>query len=125
MKSLRFIIPALLLLPACELATPNSFQSDNVTFAAGGNGNQQAQILQKYCATCHAPGTPDPDEKFVGWTDQQFIDNGLVVAGDPNNSELYQFMIGVGDTMPPPGNPTPSDAQIQFIADWISGMTNQ
>ncbi len=86
--------------------------------------------MQQYCASCHATGTDDDDEKFMGWSDQQFIDHGLVVAGNPSQSALYQYLNGIGNQMPPNTsddedgmpNPMPSPADIQVIGDWITNM---
>lgn len=96
---------------------------DNVSFAL-----DIQPILTENCATCHNPTEVDPDfrEGFAYESIEELIDEGDIVPGDAEGSELVEMLEGVsadGNTMPPTG--PMSTLNIALIKKWIDeGVKN-
>jgi WD40 repeat protein len=82
-----------------------------------------SSVLRTYCLGCHNDG--DAESEFVVGSYEDLLrstmDSGkLVVAGDPDQSLLYQLMTGrVEPSMPPSDQPQPSEEEIDWIRKWI------
>ena len=76
------------------------------------------EILIRNCHSCHGKdGSNQGGFNFVLNRDK-LIDNGLVLPGDADNSDLYYRM--AENEMPPPGQtPRPSAAEIEIVKTWI------
>lgn len=77
---------------------------------------QVKTILIVNCNSCHLYGS---------YAEQEFIDDGLVLAGDPDNSPLYMSLRGSQaptgrKDMPVSG--VLSQAEQQTIRDWILNL---
>lgn len=75
--------------------------------------------LNSYCLQCHAA--------WRTYTEQNFIDSGLVVRGDPANSKLYyrntNATSGPGPkNMPTSGYPPISATDLTTMANWITAL---
>jgi len=80
--------------------------------------SQALNIMDKNCKSCH--GTTNlSGTTFDYATDlNKIAASNLVVAGQPNNSLIYQR---IAEGSMPPGLPLPSDQQ-RIIADWITSL---
>lgn len=101
-----------MLLGAC-LQTENSSSGDgpapegNLEFLAAN------EVLLNNCTGCHIYHTQ---------TQQELIDDGLVIPGDINNSRLYYRIVG---SLGPNGTknmPISGAAELQILADWITNI---
>ena len=95
---------------------------DNISFAL-----DIQPILTSKCATCHNPTEVAPDfregEAYASF--EELIEEGDVVPGDAEGSELVEMLEGVsedGNDMPP-GEPL-SPTQIALIKKWIDEGAN-
>ena len=75
--------------------------------------------LNSYCIQCHAA--------WRTYSEQNFIDAGLVVPGDPASSKLYyrnaNATSGAGPkNMPTSGYPPIPSSDLDVIANWISAL---
>lgn len=131
---LLFIIAStFIIFQACE-RTQNILapgQDDIGPIPLGANfAGIQANILTPSCALtgCHVQGGVQPSleaglayNNLVGVTSINYAPRLLVAAGDPDNSVLYQKIIGggngVGGPMPPNG--LLAQAQMDTIRAWI------
>lgn len=107
-------------LTGCDLIqTANTFEGDAELYAiVDGSPAFIAvhDVVKTYCAQCHAA--------FAGYSEQDFIDNGYVVAGDPGNSKIYTKLRGSntgGDENMPPSS-TLATGDLQKFYDWIEGI---
>ncbi len=90
------------------LQTENSNSLDMYAGAEGARG-----ILTSRCASCH---------DYIQLSDQELIDQGLVVAGDPEASQIFFRLVGSSGTggpknMPQGGALTASE--VEQIRVWI------
>ncbi|MEQ8554457.1 MAG: c-type cytochrome domain-containing protein [Cyclobacteriaceae bacterium] len=90
---------------------------DNVSFAL-----DIQPILTSKCATCHNPTEEEPDfrEGFAYESMEDLIDEGDVIPGDAEESELVEMLEGNsedGNDMPPEEPLTPTE--IALIKKWI------
>jgi hypothetical protein len=82
-----------------------------------GLGNPQ-QVLERYCAGCHALGQPTPSRLTDVLSSDFLVANGFVIPDDPESSPIYQRMSA--RIMPPAGEPQPSDDEIEQVRSWIA-----
>ena len=120
------IITLLLLsvvLPSCgKIENSNSLDDIKYTnFTETGSPNYliAKAAINSACLQCHGI--------WKQYTEQTFIDTGLVVRGDPDASKLYyrnqQVSTGPGPkNMPPSGNPAISSADLAAMQQWISAL---
>lgn len=81
-------------------------------------------ILREHCYECHA-GTTEEGGLNLGIKARAFgggESDKAIVAGDSQNSLLYQLVSGVDESrpMPPEGNKRLTDKQISVLRDWIN-----
>jgi hypothetical protein len=74
-------------------------------------------IFENKCITCH----DGQHDRWYGQGEQFFIDEQLVVPGNPNGSKLIQELKNSGGDMPD-GEPMIPDAEYQVIRSWITTM---
>ena len=119
---------ALLMIGAsgCHLSTYNSFSEDASRYApeptidpndpASVRFGAVRAIIKSRCVSCHGD--------FPGYTQDQWIQYGYVVAGSPDTSLLYGKLRGSGapgdQDMPPDGPLLSTD--VQAFNDWITGL---
>ncbi len=82
---------------------------------AGARFCAARSIYQENCFSCH-PGWADLE------TDQQWVDKGLVVPGNTQDSLVINRLINSGSTMPLGGSALP-DAQYQMLLDWVEQLS--
>ena len=91
-----------------------------------GNGytqNNTAQnaylIFEKYCVGCHSEGGSFAESLIIDWS--LLLENGAVVPGSPEDSELYQRLLGPTErgAQMPFGQPPLSAESVATIRDWI------
>lgn len=138
----RYSAPlALLLLAAVAGACSNSSPSSPSPAPGGGGGGaptfQQvsSQILTPACTSCHTDDGRSPAgglnlkaaaawANLVNAASSEKAGAVRVIPGDADNSYLVQKLIGaagiVGLRMPRNGPPYLTDAQVQFVKDWIN-----
>lgn len=116
---MRALLILLFILTGC-VQTENSSSQDAGLY--GGDGSQTTlftearTILYVNCNTCHAYGS---------YAEQDFVTQGLVIAGDPDNSELYYRLRGSQGPNTPKDMPVTgqlSQAELNKIRDWILGL---
>ena len=82
-----------------------------------------ADLLAERCARCHGPDSETP-KATRHWADAKDLagtvrDEDLIVAGDPDSSDLY-LAISFEEMPPPDSEVAPlSDEEKALIADWI------
>jgi hypothetical protein len=106
------------LLGACDNDKfPEPEVKDNVSFAL-----DIQPILTAECASCHNPSEVEPDfrEGYAYESMEELIDEGDIIPGSAEESELVEMLEGVsedGNTMPPEGPMSPT--KIALIKKWI------
>ncbi len=96
---------------------PEPEVKDNVSFEL-----DIQPILTAECASCHNPSEVKPDfrEGYAYESMEGLIDEGDIIPGDPEGSELVEMLEGEspdGNTMPPAGPMSPQ--KIALIKKWI------
>lgn len=117
-----FLIILLGFFIGCQDYNSNTFDAERYgpTDLTGGTQFIAAYpVLQKNCMSCHT---------HANWSafkdEQQWINEGLVVAGDADDSDLVRRILNTGRTdsdMPVGGGPLPT-ADYQKIVDWVNGL---
>ena len=76
-------------------------------------------IFEKYCVGCHSKGGSFAESLIIDWS--LLLENGTVVPGQPEVSELYQRLLGPTERglQMPFGQPPLSDEAIATIRSWI------
>ena len=108
MLARSFFWIALALSSSSCLQTENSSSLDEFS---GGDGVRT--ILTTSCASCH---------NYNSLSNEQLIDQGLVVAGDPEASEIYYRLVGsVGGGSPKdmPQGGALTASEVEQIRVWI------
>ena len=72
-------------------------------------------MLEETCWECHTGTSPPAGVDLSSY--ETILDSGVVEPGRPESSPLYT-MVRDG-MMPPPGREPLSDAEVQWIGDWI------
>jgi cytochrome c553 len=111
------------LLTACQVQTDNSTAYDASlygppTIAPGSSQNftsAQALIVQN-CATCHEHSS------WSTYQEQDYINNGYVVAGNLSGSAIWTNLAANGGEMPQGGSLSAS--QVDVLQTWILGISN-
>lgn len=107
------------LLSAC-LQTMNSVSHDGTVFGpakappSGSKFSAAYAVFSSACKNCHG--------EFLNYSEQDWIDNGYVVAGEPEASALFRKLRGAipgGNGNMPKGGQL-ADAEIAAIRDWIA-----
>lgn len=118
---------------ACKHEIPTPLVSDDDDNGTGGGGNnsvpcdsdsvyfnmQILPILQSNCAMtgCHDAGTASDGVVLTSYA--SVMSSGIVSAGNPGNSDLYEAITETDpDKLMPPNGALPG-AQIQLIQTWI------
>lgn len=102
----------------------NSSSFDNVLYGDFTNTGSANYVTAKnaidsHCLQCHSA--------WKTYTEQSFIDAGLVVRGSPANSKLYYRNILATDVpgthnMPTSGYPPIPQSDITAMSQWISAL---
>lgn len=100
-----------------EAEKASNNQAETVDF------NQQIRpILNKHCTSCHGGVRQAGDVSFI--YRQQTLDSGIIVPGEPDESELISRVTSDDPElrMPPPADhPEPlTQAQVALLRDWIA-----
>ncbi len=117
---LLFIAAIILTLGACDddkITADDIVVKDNVSFDL-----DIQPILTTECATCHNPTEVEPDfrEDFAYESMEDVIDEGDIIPGDAEGSELVEmleFRSEDGNDMPPGDPLTPTE--IALFKKWI------
>jgi len=107
--------------------TLNSVSSDEGRFSASGSAEFMAvrEVMNARCVVCHAQhGT------YVTLSEQEWMDSGLVVAGDPEASVLYRRLklTGLPDlsaSQPasmPLGDASWTSVETEIFKEWINSL---
>ena len=95
-----------------------------LTFIVSPNLYPQQQIAQdayaifeRSCLICHGPDGAYKETLLM--EHDALIENGTVVPGNPDASELYNRLLGEGGALMPLGGPPLPDLQIDTIKNWI------
>ncbi len=109
-----FTILILVLLYSCkkDYYEPPTAKPENVSFSKA-----VIPILNSSCTSCHHTGGQNPDLSEQNAYSNLTTNNEFVVPGEPENSELYNRIMGQGSMMPPGG--MMSDNNINIIYAWI------
>jgi uncharacterized membrane protein len=106
---------------SCKVQTDNSVNGDATVFGVaapvGSNLFEQVNgIVQQNCATCH--------NAFPSYSQEQWIANGYVVAGDPTASLMFQKIRGAipGGSGDMPQGGQLSASEISTIQNWIESI---
>lgn len=104
-----------------RLNSLNSFSSDAEVYDNSISTQFVAarQLMASKCAVCHR------HSQFTSYSESEWVSVGLVVAGNPNASELFlrlknNGILGSEQDMPPNSSLSTSEAQI--IEDWIDSL---
>jgi uncharacterized membrane protein/mono/diheme cytochrome c family protein len=105
--------------------TPADAPAPGSTPAPGGDpvavARQVHAIFKAKCVECHGPDVAEPKGDFGFVLDLERVgkDEELVIAGNPEDSELY-FQVEVGD-MPPPNSKygSLSPDELAIVGAWI------
>ncbi len=111
------LIAFTLTLSAC-LQTENSSSLDDA-MASGGSPEFQAArtVLSQSCTGCHDYHTK---------TEAELVAAGLVVAADPEASEIYYRLVGSTGLQGPKDMPqggSLSSSDVEVISTWIENLT--
>ncbi|MDA1017115.1 MAG: hypothetical protein O3A00_21980, partial [Planctomycetota bacterium] len=82
---------------------------------------QSGAILRRACVRCHKGEGSESGYAFNVLKTQSLLDEGMLVAGEPGNSEIFSAMFR--GRMPPrnrPQLPRPSAADVETIRKWIT-----
>lgn len=113
----KVIFAGALVLTAC-MQTENSNTQDKSTYGGGADvGSRARQIMGVSCVPCHDYHTQ---------TDAQLIAAGRVLAGDPDNSDIYYRIIGSDSPRTPKDMPRGGSVNSEdrtVIKNWIQGIT--
>ncbi|MBU6375892.1 MAG: hypothetical protein KGQ59_07855 [Bdellovibrionales bacterium] len=129
MKRLMILIVSALALfgASCgKLNTMNSVSNDG----SSSSGSPQFQAFKAFvaskCANCH------DHARFAGYSEEEWVSVGLVVAGSPNASLFLKRMQNNGlspadqgtatANMPTQGGPS-SDAEVAIVRAWITSLS--
>ena len=76
-------------------------------------------IFEKSCVGCHSEGGAFAESLIINWS--LLLENGTVVPGKPEESELYRRLLGPTErgAQMPFGQPSLSDEAIATIRNWI------
>lgn len=114
-----------LLLIGCQDYNSNSNDKERfsrVNLTGSSDFTPAYYILQQRCTNCHSSGIHN---SWAGYTNEQdWIDEGLVVKGDPDGSRLIFRIINHGSTdsnMPLGLGPLPND-EYQQLVDWVTNI---
>lgn len=120
-----FILTVLLSVVACQDYNSNSNDRERfsrVRLTGGADFEPAYYIIQQRCTSCHSSGIHN---EWASYTNEQdWIDRGYVVAGDPDGSRLIFRIINHGSTdsnMPLGMDPLPND-EYQDLIDWVNGL---
>ncbi len=89
---------------------------------APGYSEQVAPLLKKDCAGCHNDDDREGDLSLESFASLQkgTPEGPALLAGDAANSKLIRVLTGAADvSMPPEGEPRPSDEEIALLKAWI------
>jgi serine/threonine-protein kinase len=106
--------------PDPNAPAPGSFDGDDPF--SSEEGRIVREILEVNCGNCHVGQGASGDFGYL-FDIQQLMDNGKVIPGSKEDSQLYTRM--VGGTMPPAAvrvKQTPTYGQIEVVGKWIDEL---
>jgi uncharacterized membrane protein len=100
--------------------TENSYAGDELIYGSLAQGRAEFVdfkfVLLDECSQCHS--------EFLGYSETQWQDLGLVVAGDSINSTLFRRIkgsnVGGDEDMPPSGSLDKDD--VDTVKEWIDTL---
>ena len=121
-----FSLAVLMSLVACQDYNSNSNDGDRfrqVTLTPpSANFEKAYYIIQERCTSCHTSGIHNSWASYTN--EQDWIDKGYVVEGDPDSSRLIFRIINHGSTdsdMPLGMGPLPSD-EYEDLKEWVENI---
>ena len=117
MSFCKFFVPTIFscILISCIGQGSSSSSLDEIIYSEGDDSleGQSLKILQANCISCH-----------TGWSSytssQDYIDNGLITAGDSTSSSIITSLKNEGGTMPQ--NSTLSSSDYYILKDWVDNL---
>lgn len=107
---------------SCQDYNSNTFDRDQyaeIELIGGAQFEASYKILQTRCMSCHEHAS------WSKYTNQQnWVDQGLVIPNDPDNSRLINRIInygGASSDMPIVGGPLPS-AEFDALKAWVQAL---
>ena len=125
MRKIQYIL--LLVFVGCKFQSFNSNSSDNLLGGLNCSNytsdllpycNAQNVIIKK-CSSCHSGYHSD----YASYSQQDYLDNSLIVAGDSAGSSLFLYLQNEGGTMPKDGSAL-SQKEYEYIRDWIDSLSS-
>ncbi len=122
---MKFFFLLLFILVGCQDYNSNSF--DRTKYSSGCTGEPgdpnfaaACELTKKYCINCHQ-GYHNSWAAFT--TNQDWINSGVIIKGDANNSEFIQYIFnyGPGGSMPKYGSSLPNDEYAKLV-EWIDNI---
>ncbi len=84
--------------------------------------SQVASLLQQYCSGCHSGAEPEGDFSTSSWSSLMAgtPDGPVLVAGNVEQSRLWQLLNGQAEPkMPPAEEPQPTAEELTLLRQWI------
>lgn len=106
-----FLIVLMFYLAGCVQAENSNSQDQFLN-----NDGTVSGIFSQNCANCHAYHTQ---------TEEQLIDLGLVLPGDPENSKIYYRLVGSAGSFGPKDMPVGgslSPSELEQVRLWIENL---
>ncbi|MCC9603421.1 hypothetical protein LOC67_22970 [Stieleria sp. JC731] len=97
---------------------PNADEAD-VERSPIANSTAALAILKKHCHRCHGQNQSDEGGFDYVLDRDQLVSSGLVTLRNENNSQLFQRIVSKDSPMPPQGESTLSETEVNTIRDWI------
>lgn len=123
---MKLIFAGLLVaLTGCQDFNSNSNDKDRfseVELTGSANFETAYYILQQRCTNCHSSGIHNSWASYTN--EQDWIDEGLVVANDPDASRAIFRIINHGSTdsnMPLGLGPLPND-EYEDLVEWVDNI---
>jgi hypothetical protein len=122
MKMMRFLLLTIVFLNTSCFENQNSNSNDDGGLVVNPGDSAEfiaaKTIFASECNGCHA---------YASKTEAQFLAEGLVVPGDPENSQIYNSLQGssgpLGNKDMPDGRPALDSGELQIIFDWVTSVT--
>ncbi len=117
----RHVAKVALLSLSSVMAAPSESTAADESIAFG---RDVQPILARRCFACHGPDEENREADLRIDSLESIIDNGLIVPGEPDESELLRRVLSndPDERMPPPeADEALSDQEQKILRDWIAG----